>query len=39
MGIAVGYEEAAEVAARIVAELYRKTGGFHLNDLLGDEVP
>lgn len=39
LGIAAEYEEATEVAARIVAELYRKTGGFHLNDLLGDEVP
>ena len=39
MGIAFGYDEATEVAARIVADLYRKTGGFCLNELLGDEAP
>ena len=39
MGIAFGYDEATEVAARIVADLYRKTGGFCLNQLLGDEAP
>ena len=39
MGIAVGYEEATELASRIVTDLYCKTGSFHLNELLGDETP
>lgn len=35
VGIAAGYEEALEVAGRIVNDMYRKTGGFDLPDFIG----
>lgn len=38
MGIALGYDEAAQVAARIVEDLYQKTGGFDLKELLEDQA-
>ena len=34
MGIAVTYWEALEVAGQIVDELYRRTGGFCLRDMI-----
>lgn len=34
LGIGASYDEALEVAARIVSDLYRTTGGFILNDFL-----
>ena len=34
LGVADGYQEALEVAAGIVGELYEKTGDFHLERLI-----
>ena len=34
LGVGASYEEALEVAARIVSDLYRQTGGFDLNEFL-----
>ncbi|MEY8352045.1 hypothetical protein AALB39_01685 [Lachnospiraceae bacterium 54-53] len=38
MGIASGYQEALEVAGRIVDDMYRKTGGFDLPAFMGEEA-
>ncbi len=35
LGIAQGYQESLEVAARIVSELYERTGSFQLWELIG----
>lgn len=37
VGIACGYEEAVELAARIVEELYRKTGEFQIRKFITNE--
>lgn len=34
LGIAADYWEALEVAGRVIHDLYRKTEGFHLSDLI-----
>ncbi len=36
LGIAAGYDEALVVAGRIVADMYRTTGGFSLEDFLAE---
>lgn len=37
VGIAVGYQEAMEVVASIVDEVYQRTGGFDLEPFLEDK--
>lgn len=37
LGIGADYEDALELAGRLVGEMYRKTGGFELSAFLGEE--
>ena len=37
LGVALGYEEALEVAGKIVGEMYRTTGGFSLETFLAQK--
>jgi hypothetical protein len=37
VGIACGYDEAVELAARIIEELYKQTGEFHIRQFITNE--